>query len=107
MTAGALCSPETESASLATSFKSARPQRAQALQDDGVARHRQQNEEAEHRIEPELADAEAEETLLERADHHGAEHRARNRSGAAKDIDAADDHRGDHAELEARVRLRR
>ena len=99
---GALCSPETESASFATSFNSAPPHSAlQALQDNGVARHRQQNEEPEHRVEPELADAEAEETLFERPDHHGAEHRARDRSGAAKDIDAADDDRGDHAELEA------
>ena len=34
--------------------------RAQTLQDDRIARHRQQDEEPKHRIEPELADAQAE-----------------------------------------------
>ena len=55
----------------------AAPKLAQALQDDGVARHRQQDQEPEHRVEPELADAEAKEALLERPDHHRAEHGAR------------------------------
>ena len=96
---GALCLPD-QAASLATSFKSARPTALAAAAGYGVARHRQQDEEAEHRVEPELADAQAKEALLERADQHRAEHRADDRSGAAEDIDAADDDRGDHAEFE-------
>ena len=46
-------------------------------------------------------------TLLERPDHHRAEHRARYGPRAAKDIHAADNDSCDHAKLEAAPSLDR
>ena len=77
-----------------------RPELAQPAEDDGVARHREQDQEAEHRVAPELADLQAEQALLERADHDGAEHGAEHRSRPAEDVDAADHHRGDRLQLQ-------
>ena len=68
----------------------ARPQRAQALQDDGVAGDGKQDEQAEKRVAPELADLQPEQALLEDADHHGAEQGADHGSRAAENVDAAD-----------------
>ena len=80
---------------------------AQTLQDHRVARDGQQDQQPEQRVAPEFADAEPEQALLQRADHDRAEHRAGNPSGAAEDIDAADDDGGDDVELQAARQPRR
>ncbi len=78
----------------------AAPQRPQALENDGVAGDGQQDQEAEQGVQPELADLQPEEALLEDADHHGAEHRANHRARSAEDVDPTDDDGGDHLKLQ-------
>src|SRR6202011_4802517 len=62
---------------------------------------------AEQRVAPELVDAKPKETLFERSDQHGAQHRSGDPARSAENIDAADDDRGDDVEFEAASGLHR
>ena len=74
---------------------------AKAPDENGQGGYPEQNEQAQQRVPPELADLQPEQALLENADHGGAQQRPENCSRAAENIDPAYDDRRDRFQLKA------